>query len=396
MAAFSCPWPMKNMPGLRAPPLRPTGGRNIALRIASIARFKRYPAGMGLVSVCIGIVLLFACLPTSLAARPYFTPAGRPWSLALSMASARTTRCTTLAGALDTYAKGLLAENGIYLAMASPLSTHAALAEAMEAHEGMSYYHLPFAPIQQFPVPYYIYNLSPDGTGGYTALLVFPQSAQDRAGTLVTMPVSVIREAGVWVVQAEETHVFRSNAHRYGEDLIHFSGRGDRSLPPAVAYTGELAGFDITITYQTVHQVDNQIAKNSGFFSSTAFDMEAKPHSEFIHAFEGYDLSAIYTGDPTALNSLRWIATPLAQDGSHPDMTYRGGNFSSSDGTFGGTLSGEDFLDWDGTLTGVAGSGYGGGLDGVELAHPAGYLVELVINEEVHRVTLRPHMGGGS
>ena len=38
------------------------GGRNIARRIEAIARFKRYPRGMALVSVCIGICLLSPAL----------------------------------------------------------------------------------------------------------------------------------------------------------------------------------------------------------------------------------------------------------------------------------------------------------------------------------------------
>ena len=34
------------------------GGKNIAKRIACIAHFKKYPKGMALVSVCIGIMLI--------------------------------------------------------------------------------------------------------------------------------------------------------------------------------------------------------------------------------------------------------------------------------------------------------------------------------------------------
>ena len=92
------------------------GGRNIKERIENISRFKKYPKGMGLVSVCVIIVL---AIPLAVGAQPIefgeFTQ-----SYKLSLASARSTPCTTYAGAFDTYAKAVLKQDGYYRAMCAP------------------------------------------------------------------------------------------------------------------------------------------------------------------------------------------------------------------------------------------------------------------------------------
>ena len=58
---------MTNEKYARAPgtPSAANGGKNIHRRIESIARFKRYPAGMALVSVCILIVLVASMIQGS-------------------------------------------------------------------------------------------------------------------------------------------------------------------------------------------------------------------------------------------------------------------------------------------------------------------------------------------
>ena len=111
------------------------GGRNIRARIQAIARFKRYPAGMALVSVCIAVVL---GLPLVLGRAQALAPAAGldhddQAGFCLAMASARLTPCTTLAGALDAYGKAVLGANGIYRALCAPLADHPALAAEMEA-----------------------------------------------------------------------------------------------------------------------------------------------------------------------------------------------------------------------------------------------------------------------
>ena len=106
------------------------GGRNIRRRIEAIARFKRYPKGMTLASVCVVVVLLGAAIMGTApqTVKPVESwPQASNWDKAQALASLRLTRCSTVAGALDTYAKGMMTGEACYLAIASPAETRSAL-----------------------------------------------------------------------------------------------------------------------------------------------------------------------------------------------------------------------------------------------------------------------------
>ena len=107
------------------------GGRNISRRIAAIVRFKLYPRGMALASVCIAVVLATPLLLGTASADIGHMHSSPQSGLARSLAAVRTTRCRTPAAALDTYAKGILRDNGIFLAAASPFEKHEELYEGM-------------------------------------------------------------------------------------------------------------------------------------------------------------------------------------------------------------------------------------------------------------------------
>lgn len=111
------------------------GGKNISHRIEAIARFKRYPAGMALASVCVAVII---ALPMTAGEAQGIAPssgigATEDLTFHTAMASARVASCTTAAGALDTYGKAVLYQNGIYRALCAPLSEHPALASSMNA-----------------------------------------------------------------------------------------------------------------------------------------------------------------------------------------------------------------------------------------------------------------------
>ena len=112
------------------------GGKNIRRRIESIARFKKYPAGMALVSVCVAVTLAAPLLLGTRADAVYEGGGSLPRNMDVSaaMASARTVWCTTPAGALDTYAKSVLDQNGVYRAMCAPLEEQAAIGEELRAN----------------------------------------------------------------------------------------------------------------------------------------------------------------------------------------------------------------------------------------------------------------------
>lgn len=268
------------------------GGKQISRRIQAIVRFKKYPQGMALVSVCMVIVL--GCPAIVGAAQTFdqelYYP-GEVEDLEPSMAMTRFNRCTTVAGALDTYAKGLLLQNGVCIAMVSPLSDQETLEAQMRyncEHDGWVPYHLDagygleYVDLNQ---GYQVYNLASNGNGGYDALLVFGVSgfldedghmAKDETGEVchegfVAIPVTV-RHEDAWVVEETGERILCVGAMETAQE----------QLPGVWQQTVEAETGTVTVSIHTIYQVDNSTQSTIHFFwESAGFDTEPKVNAEF-------------------------------------------------------------------------------------------------------------------
>lgn len=222
------------------------GGKNISRRIAAIVRFKLYPRGMALASVCIAVVLATPLLLGTASADTGHMYPNELDGLDHSLAAARTTRCRTPAAALDTYAKGLLYDNGVFLTAASPFEKHEELYEGMRASgaDGWVAYHYEAVP-EQYSIDtgsgYLINNLvsTEDGceaelvlTVSYVADLENGGWLKDADGdTIIGLYVIPVRayEAEGWVVEetgerqfiAADAIVYDSvSLARWGNDVL--------------------------------------------------------------------------------------------------------------------------------------------------------------------------------
>ena len=376
------------------------GGKNIRRRIESIARFKKYPAGMALVSVCVAVTLA-APLLLGIRADAVYEGGGslpRNMDVSAAMASARTVWCTTPAGALDTYAKSVLDQNGVYRAMCAPLEEQAAIGEELRANTEAGVYPtwdtgLPCWPNTQSG--YAVYNLEPVGGDAYEGLLVvelnYPpegQAAEESHTWLAWQSLRTERQDGRWVVlplgefQAVETN-WGSLPPYNCENL------------PAYLYEARTENFTVRLRYQTAFRVDSYIQNNSWFFSSQSFDTTPQPQGEFT-AMDGQELSVIYTGDPADKDEIRSIGVSCAhvQEGEErPELRKAGtGNVggSSSDGSNWGARSLE--RDWGPE---VRISGGGGSRHPKDFDQPAVYAADLYINGVKRaELTLLPVEGG--
>ena len=93
------------------------GARQLRPRIEAIARFKRYPVGMGLASVCVLILLtanLFVGFSGSTALPDFDDTPTRSYAKAVSVG------CATADGAVDAYAKSILTGNLYYRTLCAP------------------------------------------------------------------------------------------------------------------------------------------------------------------------------------------------------------------------------------------------------------------------------------
>ena len=157
------------------------GGKNIRRRIEAIARFRRYPQGMRLVSACIIVVLIFSVVvgiqPEKVYAESRFSRA--------ALAAAKSTPCMTYAGALDSYAKSVLEDSSTYRYMCAPADMQEIIWKAVcedgeyswqpEGGFGMSAWF-------DRSAGYYIYNLVPCGEDAYEGLLVLKDAGVPKNG----------------------------------------------------------------------------------------------------------------------------------------------------------------------------------------------------------------------
>lgn len=183
------------------------GAKNIARRIEAIARFKLYPRGMALVSVCVVLILASALLTGTSAEYDKYMNPRNPREVFPSLAAARIERCSTIPGAIDTYLKGFIFSDCGSLAMASPLSEQERLcSEYREKLDGDWAY-----PEVAFSMRPEIYSARVDSDGVFRANVVLSGGSfayepyfgePDSDDMVYVMPIEVSYADGGYVVRS--------------------------------------------------------------------------------------------------------------------------------------------------------------------------------------------------
>lgn len=364
------------------------GGAFIARRIEAIARFKRYPRGMSLVSGCMCILLAAVCFCGSPggAVLHYSEQAltGTVLEQALAASSARLFRCTTPAGAVDTYAKGLINENLLYLAAASPLASQAALLE--QGRQGV----FPWLSANEWQYSgygsgYELYNLERLEDGSYRGSLIYrvgpaegdpppPENAKQEWYAVYSL--SITRQDDRWTV-TQYAAPLRQEV--LGNDLF--------ALPALTEYRAEGESGTVSVLYQTRAVVNN--AYSVGLFGGSAFDHAPKPDAVFtdIHSWYRYhyDCTAELSGVSRVTMLLQARsdtdeapAFSAPDDSVLPDSPY----VTSSSSSGGASISRQVDEDWNRVLDGGAGKGWGSQNDLGDVIPPApvDYAVRILMN----------------
>ena len=359
------------------------GGKNIAQRIEAIVRFKRYPRGMALASVCVVVVLAASCLVGMVDKEAGLQSLNYASYTSKQIAAAHLNYCTTVAGALDTYAKGIMNDNLLYLSMASSDKERAAL-EAMAAqgeHYSLFGETLTVYPQERWDraakesvtirtdgqiiydhrAAYFaVQNLKKQADESYTALMVVyassvPDTEQymsmnmeypDTCAGQVTFPVLVRQEGGRYVV--EQT----------GEPVIYLErteGMYYRNLVPAErTYTAEGAYGTVTMELRNYCAVNNLEEPSDIWSAPTVIRQTAKPDIKFE------TMTYEYLAEGTFPKEVTWKAVGLSIDqnpGTDPEYyqeflqsvkTCQNSGGSSTQGLSWDTRPTQD--DWDGMI----------------------------------------------
>ena len=366
------------------------GGKNIRRRIEAIARFRRYPQGMRLVSACIIVVLAFSAV---VGAQPEKVYAESRFPRA-ALAAAKSTPCMTYAGALDAYAKSVLEDSSTYRYMCAPAAMQKKIWQAVSEDGEYSW-----QPEDGFGLyawfdrsaGYYIYNLVPCGQDAYEGLLVLKFDGMRKNGLgpkngkmfAAVQNLRVEKENERWVVQTL--------------DEITLAEVSEGSLVwgcmelPGISYTAESQDIRVEIKHQTVSTVENYAAQ-----TEFGYNDEPQPNAPFSRVFAGRDISYTYLGaeeNGKKLKSIGLSAMPLYGSETAEKITLQKLNGNASEG--GSSTNGEI---WETQIlqNGLVGTlnvgGGGGDIDpGSEPEMPRCYAADFYVNGEfAEHLTMNP------
>lgn len=364
------------------------GGKNIRRRIEAIARFKRYPAGMGLVSVCLTVMLGVALIGGTAAMA---VEDGGEIHPAFAMASARTTWCTTPAGALDAYGKALLSRRPLYRALCAPVEEHKELAK-LEKWDGG----LPAAVDASYG--YTVFDMLPRGED-YTCrmALILRDDGKRHEGAwyvLIWQELLLKKDAGRWIVLPQ------SEFWRAETDSPYLAW--DSEVLPAVVYAAEAENVRVEIRHQKAFEVESTASQNQGWiFTGRGTDLSPHPHAAFGAVYQNESIWLIYTGTEEEAKDIRFAAVttaPLLADGSWPELEKPVITPRESHGSWGSDGSAWGAGAWDVTQTPakyISGGGIGEEFNEKAFELPQGYACRLYINHEhAADLTLRLEEGG--
>ena len=263
------------------------GGKNITRRIEAITRFKKYPRGMALASVCVLIVLVVPLLAGK-EVEGFSTdyPDLTHYRSQIAMTEARMSRCTTPAGAIDTWVKGNVFNLPAYLAAVTPYEEQDDLKRLVNKDTDFSsdiVHRLKGAPF----FDYAVYNLQKEGEAGYTALAVlvgekgyeYLTGCEEGMQLVMAIPLTLRKENGWTVTRSGKIQEYQIPTGLY-------ISWGSKELPGLYASKAKSKNGVVTIREQTVSIVDNHADTEGDFFAdmmgdSFTFDRSAKRSAEF-------------------------------------------------------------------------------------------------------------------
>lgn len=370
------------------------GGKNIRRRIEAIARFKRYPGGMALASVC---VLLVLAVPLAVGARASFPNRGLAGSAAADLAYARTAFCATYAGAFDAYAKAVLTKRLDYRAMCAPLSEQNALAGYYSTAPLWSWEEMGLkGHTIDWWEGYQIYNLTQVEENVYEGVLALTlgqsPKGEEWSGLFherwrALQPLRAEREGERWVVIPQGEFATVQGDTRSG---------GDLNLP-SWEYAAAAGEFTLRLRWQSACWVESRGEAN--WMGISSYDTTPVPDGIFTGSFQQM-MVADYAGPAEnrgRYQSMGVVYHPMKTGEPRPDLKPLA--FPSSDEAewSGGNNQGDSYAqknldyEWEDEIF-LSG---GGSSWEERLDLPAAYAADLYLNgERAASLTLLPMEGG--
>ena len=235
---------------------------------------------MALASGCVAAVLALTCLGgvSGAAEVPGGTDRG-----ALALAQAQLNRPTTVAGALDTYAKALLNDSPLYYAMVLPEEGREAVwKDALVPYQEVELEDSPFWTLgfhwhrPSWLAEWSVMNLLPDGAEGYTGTLFFSPLSEDNTYGIVYQQVAVRPDGDFWTVEPLGDLTVRPDPNQEGIYLC------PSSEAPYTTYVAETVTLHVEVDVQLQLNVNNAIFSTSTDLPAWAstYQLDPVPHPD--------------------------------------------------------------------------------------------------------------------
>ncbi len=378
------------------------GGKNIARRIDSIVKFKKYPKGMGVVSVCIVLFLFMPCLYGYAVELKDYNPASEK-DFNLAVASARSARCTTMAGAIDAFSKGVAQKNGVMLLCAVPEERHEEIISQMTKDEEYNYYFSSGFEFDNLTFPdtgtcHAVYNIEKTGDRTYEADIHFDIETDVNTAKLkeiygevpknhatLVMPVIIENSDGWTVREAGERFLLDINFDEKDEYYPYTYG--------AEGKTGK-----VTCSFRYKYYIASKSKSQNNLFGSMMFfnktpDLSAEFESEYYDRYTVYEANEEYRQSFVGKYLTIITKTCYDEDDLNADdfedakesATNLGGLVGSGSNTSGYSWSGMTVYNgWDGIEENGSGGGYSGsGIKPAENELPYAYRIWIYADKEL-------------
>ncbi len=336
------------------------GGKNISRRIEAIVRFKKYPKGMALVSVCIAIILSLPCLFVSAGFSAdntiYWLPRNE-YEYQKALAYTRLNRPTTIAGAIDTYAKALMEDNSIMLLATSPEEKHQDIINNL-----YSYYN----DIDIYASegrPFSVFNLTKIADEKYSAVLVFSIYEEDVEsyskeeeygfGDTLFVPIEIFKENNFWVVR-ETGERKKSKSYLDASPLVQINCL-EEDAPTLFEDTKQGENGTLSVKTSSVYTIayDSEDSQNTTFLSNgTNYNNNINLSRDFSDCL--IETNYIYTYEGDDYKEVSHVSIQYTTD-TDAEFEAEGGsslNFfsSSTDGSGRSSYSVNSGREWDRTI----------------------------------------------
>ena len=361
------------------------GGKNIRKRIEAIARFKKYPVGMSLVSVCVIIAL---CSSLVVGVQAVSLPDSHRTDY-WSFAKAKSSYCTTYAGAFDTYVKAVMTESINYRIMCAPEKIQKELIES----DNSRWDECGLNRLQDRSENYYIYNLEMPQEDVYEGLLVIK---------LVNVPDGYEWVEGKHYVAHQKIRAFKENSRWVVTPLNELQytltntilGRYGCLDLPAITYTDTVSDYKVDITFQTIYTVDNKVenkdALSSMLGNSYSYNTTPILNAKFSEAYDNQESTLTHLGTQEERDLINRIGVSIASvypgQEKPVELTPAVGcdniSSSSSDGSSFAITDVEP--GWGPSITLTGGGGGGTFSQLLNVNTPEYYVADLYINNELY------------